>query len=362
MRTTSWIRAAKALGALCALVFLGTASLAAQDIVITDSTGVTHRFSKPRERIILLGHNAYGTILKIAGAMDKVVGIDATNQSQDFYFPELKNRPVVQDMNLSVDFEAIARLKPDLVLTTYWESADLEKKLGPEVTVLRINMGQPDTYLEDCRSIARAIGKEKEIQPYIDWVQGILVDLDRRVAKGLAANPRKPRVFSFYGGEHGMSDGPPYGTYGKANQYAGRIVERAGGISLGRNLEGDWITVDAEWVIAQKPEVIVRSVYSMVSGRLLGPGSSETTARQALEKTLLSHPVFKTTPAYRNTRCHVFDGDMDVSAWYLSYAYMTKLLHPAQCKDLDPDALRNAFWHRWLTLPASGSAGAITAY
>ncbi len=239
------------------------------------------------------------------------------------------------------DYEKIIELEPDVVLNYYLSLGELEEMLEPEITVVRLNCGPPLTYTEEVRKLRYILNTEKDGEAFIAWYEGVVNEITEKTA-GLSEDD-KPRVFDFYGGEWGMSEGPPYGTYGKENFWVSPLIEMAGGINIAGNLPGDWITVDPEWVMEQNPSIIIRAIYEMVSGPIVGYDTDNTSEVAAMRDEIMSQPAFELTDAVKEEDVYLCYGESIDSYWYIGLPYMAKWFHPELFEDLDPQALHQEF-------------------
>jgi len=143
--------------------------------------------------------------------------------------------------------------------------------------------------------------------------------------------------------EWGMSEGPPYGSYGKENFWVSPLIEMAGGINIASNLPGDWITVDPEWVMEQNPSIIIRAIYEMVSGPIVGYDTDNTLEAAAMREDIMSQPAFELTDAVKEEDVYLCYGEFIDSYWYIGLPYLAKWFHPELFEDLDPQALHQEF-------------------
>ena len=157
------------------------------DLLFTDDTGQVVRLKAPAKRIVTLAPHAAES-LYAAGAGDKLVGtVDYSD-----YPPAAKKVPRVGGYS-RVDLEAVAALKPDLVLA--WESGnnmtqvDQLKALG-----LTVYVSQPNT-IENVANQIERLGQLAGTEA----VANAVADHFRKQLENLrAANAGKPKVRVFY--------------------------------------------------------------------------------------------------------------------------------------------------------------------
>ena len=121
---------------LTAALLVSTAAQA--DLVFKDDTGQEIRLKAPAKRIVTLAPHAAES-LYAAGAGDRLVGtVDYSD-----YPPEAKRVPRVGGYS-RIDLEAVAALKPDLVLA--WESGNNMTQVGKlRALGLTVYVSQPNT-------------------------------------------------------------------------------------------------------------------------------------------------------------------------------------------------------------------------
>jgi ABC-type Fe3+-hydroxamate transport system substrate-binding protein len=190
----------------------------AESITVRNCYGKEVIIKKPIERVVLMDASGMPFAVQAIRAENRIVGVPDRMAIMKTLFPVLSSLPSVGEAR-SPNYEEMFTLDPDLVLATYWTDSGLEEKLEPDIQVLRLNIGPPQTYEEEIEKLGRIFDREKEAKEFIDWCNEKVALVTEEV-KNLAEKER-PRVFDFYGGEYGASEGPPYGTFGKENFWAG---------------------------------------------------------------------------------------------------------------------------------------------
>ncbi len=318
------------------LIILGREST----LTLVDSADRIVTVNKPVERMIPLGTSPDLVVVKALGAKDKVIAVCEYTKEYTTFFPELSKLPSV-GYHENINYEKIFELAPDLVIAPYYLTGELEETLEPEITVVCLNCGPPLTYTEEVRKLRYILNTEEDGEEFIAWYEGMENYITEKTA-GLSEG-EKPRVFDYYGGEWGMSEGPPYGTYGKENFWVPSLIEMAGGINIASDLPGDWITVNPEWVMDQNPEVIIREIYPMISGPIVGYDTDDSSEAAALWVDIMSQPGFELSDAVKEENVYLCYGDLIQAYWFIGLPYMAKWFHPELFEDLDPQALHQEF-------------------
>ncbi len=225
--------------AACAVAF-ALLPAARADLVVKDDTGQEVRLKGPAKRIITLAPHAAET-LYAAGAGDRLVGtVDYSD-----YPPEAKKVPRVGGYS-RVDLEAVAALKPDLVLA--WESGnnltqvDKLKALG-----LTVYVSQPNTMANiayQLEQMGRLAGTEAAAK--------LAAERFRKRLEGLRTSyADKPKVRVFY-----QIWKAPLMTVG-GPQIISDAIKLCGGDNVFGHLSHMAPTVSVEAVLEADPEAIV---------------------------------------------------------------------------------------------------------
>lgn len=135
--------------ALAPLLWALARVAAAQPVHVVDDSGHALNLPQPPQRIVTLGAHLAEQLFAL-GAGDRVVGV---SRFTDFP-PEVKQRPVVGDA-IAIHHEAIAQLKPDLVLV--WRSGFPERARAPLQ-----RLGVP-VYESEIRSVADLAGSLRRL-------------------------------------------------------------------------------------------------------------------------------------------------------------------------------------------------------
>ena len=218
------------------------AGFAHAEVQVTDDTGTVLRLSAPAKRIISLAPHATET-LYAAGAGDRIVG--AVEYSD---YPEAaKKIPRVGGYS-RLDLEAIAALKPDLVIA--WESGNAAANVAKLKGLgLKVYVTQPNR-IEDIAKDLERYGKLAGTEA----VANAEASRFRNRYNALATRySQRPEVSVFYQ----IWKQPLMTVNGK--QIISDALRLCGGRNVFANLPTLAPTVTVEGVIAANPEVIVAS-------------------------------------------------------------------------------------------------------
>jgi iron complex transport system substrate-binding protein len=294
--------------------------------------------SKPVERIVVL-MAPEAEVLRSIGASDKVVGVGTYINDAVMFFPELSKLPSVGS-HMSVDYEAVLRLDPDLFMVFAKEYDVPDEEKLPGVTVIAMNLRYPEGYTERGRLLGYIIDKEEEAEEYIKWHEGLINNIKSRTER--LSEDEKPRVFHWVFFR-------PGGVYriDLENNRMRRMGDIAGGRSIaeGEGLSGTWATVvDSEWVIVQNPDIIVAQTF------IGGYGTDNPSEIAVAREGILNRPELAEVTAVKTGNVYMMAA-LDLatagSGCLLGTAYLAKWFHPELFADLDPKAIHQEYIDRF---------------
>lgn len=228
--------------ALIAIGLVATWGAARADVSVVDDGGATIRLVQPARRIVTLAPHLAETVFA-AGAGDKLVG---TVEFSDF--PEaVRKTPKVGGYS-RLDLEAIAALKPDLIIG--WASGNAPAHIDKlRALGFPVYISQPNQIGDVANEIERLgilAGTEKAAHATATRFRDRLAGLQKRYSS-------RPVVRTFY-----QIWKQPLMTIG-GKQIISDVVRLCGGENVFAKLETMAPTVTVEAVIAANPEAIVAS-------------------------------------------------------------------------------------------------------
>jgi iron complex transport system substrate-binding protein len=210
------------------------------EVVFKDDTGQEVRLKAPAQRIVTLAPHAAES-LYAAGAGDKLIG---TVEYSD-YPPAAKKVPRVGGYS-RIDLEAIAALKPDLVIA--WQSGnnmpqvDKLKALG-----LTVYVSQPNKMLD----VADQLERLGQLAGTETTANAAAATFRKRLEALQSANANKPKVRVFY-----QIWKSPLMTVG-GSQIISDAIRLCGGDNVFGHLSQMAPTVSVEAVLEADPEAII---------------------------------------------------------------------------------------------------------
>lgn len=216
-------------------------SLSAQaEIVVKDDTGASVRLKEPARRIVALAPHIAES-LYAAGGGERLVGtVDYSD-----YPPEAKKVPRVGGYS-RIDLEAVAALKPDLVLA--WQSGNnmpqIEKLKALGLTVHIAQPNKMDDVANQLEKLGQLAGSER-------LAQQAAAAFRKRLESLRATHAHKPKVRVFY-----QIWKTPLMTVG-GPQIISDAIRLCGGDNVFGDLKQMAPTVNLEAVLETDPEAIV---------------------------------------------------------------------------------------------------------
>ena len=325
---------------------------------ITDMLGEDVTIYKPIKRIVT-GWVDNAEIVRALGARDKLIGIDRYTAKLTVLFPEIsKLPPVGYPFQWGMDYEAVLGVNPDAFYPWMWvdfqESSkrQFEEKL-PGVTIICLNTGEPETYVESVRKLGYLLDKEDEAEELIDFYEENINAIKDKTA-GLSED-EKPKVYIETGGKR------QWGAFRQVCE-----CDAAGGRNIAASLPGPtkWsATVSAEWVADQNPDIIVKT-ESMYGETNMGYGLDDPSEVKAIREEIMNRDVLAERNAVKKGSVYIIDcGHLQIGPGHvIGIAYYAKWFHPKLFEDLDPAAIHQEYIDRFHHLNFNVSEHGVFVY
>jgi iron complex transport system substrate-binding protein len=263
---------------LSLIIFIGTSISYSATQKFKDEVGREVTFPFPPKRIVSLAPNITEILFSL-GLNEEIVGV-----SIHCNFPEKAKTKVRVGSYISLDFEKITSLKPDLIIATgagnTREMVDRLEKLGFQTYTI---------YPKNFNDILKSIGHIGEVVNREKEARGIIEGLRKRsqrvieLTKGLS----RPKVFIQIGDA-------PIVTVGKGS-FADDLIRLAGGENIAGKEKEVYPRFGMEEILKRSPEVIVISSMN---------------PKGDYQKILEEWNRWKTIPAVKNGRIHLIDSDL----------------------------------------------------
>ena len=266
-----------------ALMLLGLSACGGtQPIEVEDSTGITLVLDEIPQRIVSLAPSTT-EILFAVGAGDQVVG----REDYANYPEEALALPSIGDTYSGLNTEAILALEPDLVVVAHLTSPEQIQSLkdvGLQVFAVPNPTNISEMY-DSLRLVAKVTGHEEEVETLIESLTQ-RVDAVTELVDQAESTPAVYYQLDSTDPSAPWTSGP--GTF------IDSLITMAGGRNVAGSLEGAWVQISSEELIAQNPEVI-----------LLGDALWGTTPEMVADR-----PGWDAIDAVVNGRIHPFNDDL----------------------------------------------------
>ena len=234
-RWTRW--PAGAALAWAALMAPGSASAVPASVAVQDDRGVPLRLATPPQRIVSLLPSLTESVCAL-GACARLVGVDRWSN----WPTEVNRLPRLGGLDDTL-VEAIARLKPDLVLAaTSARSLDRLEALG--IPVLRLKSDSHADVQRTLHTLARLLGQPEQATRVWAQVEAQLAAASARVPAGL----RGQRVYFEVGGG-------PYAA--GTTSFIGETLHRLGMANIVPAALGPFPKLNPEFVLRAQPDIVM---------------------------------------------------------------------------------------------------------
>ncbi len=227
------------LAGLLALGFSGLASATTYPMTLKDDLGRSVKLMSQPKRIVSMMPSHTETLFAV-GAGNAVIGVDEYSN-----FPKLETEKLPKTGNgFAPNLEAIAALKPDLVLTDESSGSKLVQNL--EKLGITVYAGVAQSYndvFDKINLIGKITNHEKNALKLITTMRSELNSIQTKVAK-------LPRVSVYY-----EVDPTPYAA--GSSSFIGTLIDKAGGINIVPAKLGAFPQISPELVVRSNPSVIL---------------------------------------------------------------------------------------------------------
>ena len=256
---------------------------ASSGITLTDGLGREVKLAAPAQRVISIAPSNTEILFAI-GAGSQVVARDSFSD-----YPE----QATSITNIGggfgeIDTETLVSLKPDLVLAAEInpvEQVQTLEKLGLKVFYLN-NPKDLEGLYGNLRTVAQLVGHEGEAETLIDGLRARVDAVEKKVANVT----QRPLVFYEL---DGTDPNAPW-TSGPGT-FVELLLDKAGGTNLGNSLDGAWVQISVEALIAKNPDMI-----------LLG----DFTYGGVKPEDVMARPGWGVINAVKNQRVYPFDDNL----------------------------------------------------
>ena len=322
------------------------------EIALIDSAGRVVTVDAPVSRIVPL-HMRHATAVIVLGGEEAIAGVGRTVQERESLFPGLADKPSVGS-HAEPDLEAILELSPDLVIAFTQTGAQdqLEEKLPPEVSLIRIDLSRADGLKEEMMLLGILIGKKEAASAYEEWYDLYVGTVTERVAD----IPEEDRMRAFLERESPERDASTRWAYASDTGYTD-LCDIAGGVNMAKGMIDYHGDVEAEWVMEANPDVIIGLSYGG------GYAVDDDSRLKAYRDGIMKAPGFALVDAVRNDRVYVISGDFSLGPQMtIGAVAVAKWLYPDHFADLDPQAIHREFLRDFMGVDPDLAEGGAFVY
>jgi iron complex transport system substrate-binding protein len=285
------------------LLLFWTSSSLASSLKFKDEVGRIVTIPFPPKRIVSLAPNITEILFSL-GLDEQIVGV-----SIHCNFPEKAKTKVQVGSYISLDFERVVSLKPDLIIATgagnTRDMVERLEKLGfPAYVIFPRNF---DDVVQSIRHLSQVVDREREGR---ELIQGM--ERRRKRVVDLTQELRRPKVFLQIGDA-------PIVTVGR-NSFGDDLIRLAGGENVAGKEREMYPRWGMEEILRRSPEVILISSMN---------------PRGDYAKVIQEWSRWTVIPAIKNGRIHLIDSDLiDRPSPRLidGLEEIARLLHPERFK------------------------------
>ena len=274
-------------------------------ITLTDQSGRTVTLEEPADTIVSCYYVSSYAVMAL-GLSDHLVGIENKAASRPIYSlsaPQFLDLPAVGTMKES-NVELIASLSPDLVIMPQKLAESAEVLTGLGLDVVLVNPENHEDLCEMLTLIGDACGVSGKAEELIEYY-----DTQRSALEALTADAEAPVVY--------MGGNSSYLTTAPAEMYQSSLIDLAGGINAGAELDGNyWTEVSYETILSYDPAVIVI------------PSGADYTADDILADAQLSSLTAVQNGAVYAMPSGLEEWDSPIPSGILGAMWLTSVLHP----------------------------------
>ncbi|MFA5222034.1 MAG: ABC transporter substrate-binding protein [Methanoregula sp.] len=295
---------------------------------VLPSAAPTPNLTIPVRRIIVTNSNAAELLIAI-GAKDEIVGVSETVKTHPVLGPEFAGVDSIGSWQ-APDVEKILSLHPDAVVSyASYLPKNIDKITASNITILPIDCYKIDTLASDTRKLGNITGHEQGAEDYIEFLRKYETLAESRTGN-ISGNSRPRVYFESYSDYTTLTGGTGADT----------LLSMAGGRNIAGLLPASSPKVNAEWVYAENPDVIVKVVAATQSNLTFPDALAKIQARDGI----------RNVSAVQNGRVYVMSNDIVYGPRaVIGLLYLSRALHPEQFSEVNPHAVLDEYAQRFVT-------------
>ncbi len=317
-----------------------------REVVIVDALGRKVSLKVPVERVVVTDDEV-AELVQLLGAADRVVGIEPSIKKRG-YFPLMADKPVTGSQFRGLNYELIAKLKPDVVIMmNVGPVGKIIKKLdeiGVKCIVISI---KPEDIPQTIEILGKIFGKEDRAKKLLEWWNSKWEELEERIKPYI----NKTVVKAYVGMLFSPTNTLPLRTHGRDAKWD-YIFRRLGIVNIADKILPSHGNIDPEYIVKENPDIVIIADYSDNYVGYLKKNCS--LANEFLAK-ILSDKRFSEVKAFREKKVFVIHYIMLGSFRSVIGAYyLAKILYPEAMKDINPVDIQREYFEKWLGVPYKG--------
>ncbi|MCO5382736.1 MAG: ABC transporter substrate-binding protein [Methanosarcina barkeri] len=319
----------------------------AKELTLVDRIGRQVNVTLPVKNIIPTDYRTTETLLAL-GTGDLIVGVDRAFHERMSEFG-LLDLPEVAMHGQSIDYEMVLTLEPDIVLLplSQTENADEIARNFPNTAVVVMGLSSKNSIGSDLTTMSFVLGKEKEANELISWMQGYEHLVNERT-KDLKSDEKPAFYYEYMSGSE-----EKWWVITPDDPSAGQVAEGTGGHNIATGLAGTSVEVDPEWVIKRNPDFMFAD---LMKGFDSGPGKTEKDMENLLTEVLSDRAGFEKVNAVKNSKVYLVDRDIiGGPRWVIGHIYFAKCMHPELFEDINPEKIHKEYLKKFHNLEVSGT-------
>ena len=280
------------------------------------------QYTIPVQRIIVTNANSAELLIAI-GAKDRIVGVSETVKNHPVLGPQFASVPSIGSWQ-TPDVEKILSLHPDVVIcySTYLPK-NIDRISAAGVTILPVDCYKIDTIAADARTLGHITGLETGAEKFVAFQEKYETLLNSRTAGIMESD--MPRVYF-----ESYSD---YSTL-TGGSGADLLLGMAGGRNIAGLLPVSSPKVNAEWLVAENPDVIIKTAASTQKDPDFG----------GMQSKISNRPGIGNISAVREGRVYILSNDIIYGPRAVIGAlYIARILHPEKFSDIRPGNLLDEY-------------------
>ncbi|NIA09767.1 MAG: ABC transporter substrate-binding protein [Nitrospiraceae bacterium] len=234
-------------------------------VIVTDSAGRTVTLERSPKRVIVLT-NYWAEVLQCLGFDNRIVGIGNSIFYDQHLLKDIRKKPIVGSVFNGLNWETIAGLKPNLIITDWYGGKYGDKKIIKKaeelgISIISLEAKTVEDNIKAVKLLEKIFGKEKKAKELSSWMQNKLNKV-KKIASQIPANKRKNVIFISVS----KNISAPISVYAKGSDWASTVeFVGAHNLAFDKNFSTPWPKLDLEKLIAywgDKTDVIIVTSFN----------------------------------------------------------------------------------------------------